>query len=77
MHLIFYCETKNKFLGIVRESVRTHKMITYDSIVAMKMNRALFGMNNGLNNINKQLKTGSSINRAVKTTLWRTRDGRR
>ena len=40
-------------------------MITYDSIAAMKMNRALFSMNNRLNNINKQLKTGSSINRAA------------
>lgn len=37
-------------------------MITYDSIAAMKLNRYMFDLNTKLNNINKQLKTGSTIN---------------
>lgn len=37
-------------------------MITYDSIAAMKLNRYVFDLNTKLNNINKQLKTGSTVN---------------
>lgn len=39
-------------------------MITYDSIASMKLNRYIFDYNTKLNNINTQLKTGSSINYA-------------
>ena len=39
-------------------------MITYDSIAAMKLNRYIFGINSQLKDVDTQLKTGSSINKA-------------
>ncbi|MBO5947385.1 hypothetical protein J6Q66_00940 [bacterium] len=40
-------------------------MITYDSIAAMRLNRYVFDFNTKLNNINKQLETGSTINKGA------------